>query len=247
MSNVLLTFQRFQDPVLANELLEKLNGFGVTGTVEISKSLLDPVLAGPSGEPEYFVKIASGDFIKAHQHLEAFYRASINELEPDYYLFDFSNEELQEIIKTPEEWGPLDFQLAIKLLKERGIAVPEANSSVLSKENLARIAKKSNGKSLKTISIVFIAYIILSLLAQSITHRYNFPFSTILVTLIGANLAWSRKTLPDGSQVWHFEDKDRADGKAIFYSGLFLLFIAFIYMLMFMAHYSFDPFDVTFW
>jgi hypothetical protein len=60
------------------------------------------------------------DFAVAQRELEKYYRAQIAHAEDDYYLFEFSDAELNEILSKPDEWGDFDYQLAQQLLRERG-------------------------------------------------------------------------------------------------------------------------------
>lgn len=239
-------FQRFSDPALAHALKDKLEGFGINAVVVKDAPLLDEVWVGTSSQQDYYVKIAGADFVKAHTLLEDYYRKEIESIEPGYYLFEFSTAELQDIISNPQEWGPLDYQLAKKLLNEKGIVIPESKSSILAAGNLETLSRHSDGSSLKLIGAVFIGYVTISLVSMIITQRYNFPYSSMLILLAGSHLAWGRKTLPDGSRVFLFNHADKQAGKFIFGAGVFLLLIIFVFLMLYMSGFSFDPFEFSF-
>lgn len=239
-------FQRFSDPALAHALKDKLEGFGINAVVVKDAPLLDEVWVGTSSQQDYYVKIAGADFVKAHTLLEDYYRKEIDSIEPGYYLFEFSTAELQDIISNPQEWGPLDYQLAKKLLNEKGIVIPESKSSILAAEHLEQLSRHSDGSSLKLIGVVFIGYVTLSLISMLLTQRYNFPYSSMLILLVGSHLAWGRKTLPNGNQLPLFKETDRKAGKIIFGTGLFLLVTIFVVMMIYINGFSFDPFDFSF-
>jgi hypothetical protein len=241
-----LIFQRFADPGLANELKDKLDSFGITASVVKDAPLLDEVWFGASSQQDYYVKIAAGDFVKAHSLLEDYYKKEIESVDASYYLFEFSNTELEDIINNPGEWGPLDYQLAKKLLKERGMAIPESKNSILSAENIEQLSKYADGRSLIRIALVFIGYVLISLIAMNITYRYNFPYSSMLILLAGSHLAWGRRTLPDGSQKYLFNEADQKTGKLIFRAGVFLVLVIFIMIMLFINGFSFDPFEFSF-
>ena len=241
-----LIFQRFSDPALADELKDKLEGYGITATVVKDAPLLDEVWIGSSSQQDYYVKIAGNDFVKAHTMLEDYYSKEMESVDPSYYLFEFSDTELQDIISNPQEWGPLDYQLAKKLLTEKGIAIPESKSSILAAGNMEKSAQHADGSSLKLIGAVFIGYVTISLVSMIITQRYNFPYSSMLILLAGSHLAWGRKTLPDGSRVFLFNHADKQAGKFIFGAGVFLLLIIFVFLMLYMSGFSFDPFEFSF-
>ena len=77
--------------------------------------------------------MAAADFPRAHLALKAYYQAQLSTMDPDYYLFSFTDTELLEIVTHPDEWGHLDYALAKKLLADRGKPLsPAACSGFLS-------------------------------------------------------------------------------------------------------------------
>ncbi len=54
-------------------------------------------------------------FTRAHAVLEAFYEKQLQEVDPDYYLFAFTDAELLDILSKPDEWGHFDYS-GVKLL-----------------------------------------------------------------------------------------------------------------------------------
>lgn len=246
MQSPFLPFQRFSDPGLADALAEKLEAYGIPVRIEKENALLDAVFIGQAAQTEYVVKIAAADFVKAYTCLEEYYSSEVEAADPSYYLFSFSDEELEEIITHPSEWGPFDYQLAKKILKDRGMTIPESRNSILSQENIQQLARQSSGSGLILIAVLFIAYIILSLVMMNITYRYNFPYSIFLVLMAGSHLAWSKRTLPDGSQVPVFPADDRRAGKAVFAAGILLLLVTVFLLLREQLGFSFDPFEFSF-
>ena len=64
------------------------------------------------------VKVRQEDFEKANEFV--LQEEDISGLDVNYYLNDFTNEELIEILIKPHEWSAFDRTLAPKLLLERG-------------------------------------------------------------------------------------------------------------------------------
>ena len=46
--------------------------------------------------------------------------AIVNDVDQDYFLFEFSNEELYDVLLKQDEWGPFNYSLSKKILTERG-------------------------------------------------------------------------------------------------------------------------------
>lgn len=57
------------------------------------------------------INIMPQDIPAADKILETWYRPIVDNIEPDYYLFNFTIAELKEIIAKPYEWGLMDYQL----------------------------------------------------------------------------------------------------------------------------------------
>ncbi len=239
MKDELLTFQRFSDPGLAAKLAEKLAETGINAIIVNEGPALDTFIIGTSSMPDYSLKILSSDFVKAQHYLEDYYSKEVGEVDADYYLFSFTEEELLDIMNNPSEWGPFDFQLAKKILKDKGITFKEAEVGVLSSANITRQAKKENGRGLIIIAYIFTIFVALAILLMFINKQYNFPYSIFLAMLASSQLAWGKKTLPNGEQVWVFNEKERITGKNLFFTCLVLLAVTVLMILLFTVDFAF--------
>lgn len=246
MNNPFLTFQTFSDPSLADEMAEKLTNCDIEVKIEKSAQLLDSVFIGVSSSPDLCIKILSSDFVRAHQCLEDYYKKEVDTADPAYYLFSFTDEELLEIINRPDEWGPYDYQLAKKIMQEKGKEIGPLTTSRFSLQRLEELSKPASGSGLITVSSIFIVYILISSLFMYINQSFNFPYSIFLVLLAGSHLAYGKRTLPDGRQVLLFDEKDRKSGKVISIIGTVLLVWTFFMIVLVTSEYSFDIFDFSF-
>jgi len=155
------------------------------------------------------INIQPGDFDKANQILEQYYLSEIDKADATYYLFDFTNEELMEIVEKPYEWGEFDLHLARKILKDKGVVI---NESSIETKKAAAIADLSK------IIPVSIWRIICGYLFAFIFP----PYSMISGYLIIHN----RNILPDGKKVYLHSEADRNHGKLIVtLSGMMAAFI----------------------
>jgi len=62
----------------------------------------------------------------------------------DYFIFEFSNDELRDVLINAHEWSPLDLALANKLLKERGEPFDKEELEKIRKEKIAESALARN-------------------------------------------------------------------------------------------------------
>lgn len=120
MNESFLTFKKFKDPELAKVISDQLKQNNIEFLLEDNPKFFDPTFANNAFDPYIFIKIKPEDFTKATEALEEYYEMSLNHVESDYYLFEFTDDELFEIISKPDEWGPFDYQLSKKILSDRG-------------------------------------------------------------------------------------------------------------------------------
>ena len=64
---------------------------------------------------EYLIKINKNDFTKVKNIEIESVKKLIADVDKEYYLFDFSDEDLIEIIRKNDEWSLFDFQLSIDI------------------------------------------------------------------------------------------------------------------------------------
>ena len=202
MADQFLTFKRFHEEETAKDLIQKLKELNIEFEVEDNERFFDPSFAQNGANRDISIKLKPADFQVAQKELENYYRFLTDQVDKNYYLFEFSDEELQEIIEKPDEWGDFDYQLAQKILKDRG--------SKISPEQIAVLQKKRNDE--------------LALPEPYHTGWIYFGyFSAIAGGLFGIIVGWhlyySKKTLPDGRRVNSYREWERKHGKRILVLG----------------------------
>jgi hypothetical protein len=125
MAASLVTFEKFNDPGLASAIAGKLRKQGIDCVVEKVKPLLEPGFFRNTVEQTIHLKVRDLDLERAHKALEEHYRHQLQDVDPGYYLFGFSDIELLDIIAKPDEWGHFDYVLARQVLAERGLEIPD--------------------------------------------------------------------------------------------------------------------------
>jgi hypothetical protein len=223
MSEKLVTFREFSDPDVAGEFAAQLSAEGLVFSVENPPGLLDNIFIGTSSAPSIIIKLNPDDFPKAHKVLEDYYKKVVNLVDSDYYLFSFKDEELYELLSKPDEWGPFDYQLAQKILRERGKNIDNNALMRLSVERKTKLTEPvSAGISFYIIGYLFIVYGIYSFFypyadINLIPYLFLTPFFSIV---IGYFIFKSKKILPDGERVFSYMKKDRTRGMIMMYIGL---------------------------
>lgn len=137
---------------------------------------------------------------KATLAYEEYFAKQLDNVPEDYYLLTFTNDELLEIVAKPDEWGAFDYQLAQKLLKERGVDITKEKTDRLKADRYKELAKPE-GEPAKNI----VGYYIISILF--------FPVGLI----IGWVWGYSKKQLPDGYKVYTYNNSVRNHGRTIFF------------------------------
>jgi hypothetical protein len=198
MSDAFLTFQKFNDPALAATVAEQLKTAGIPYQLAKDAPAFDITFAGNDFEPTTHLKLSPADFPRAHAALETYYQKQLPAMDSDYYLFSFSDAELLEIIERPDEWGPLDYVLAKKLLAERGHPVTPAGAEEFRQQRMIELAKPESAHPTQIISGYFLAVLF-----------------GVFGLMLGYAIAYTKKTLPDGQSAYIYSPSERRHGKAI--------------------------------
>lgn len=102
----------------AEKIGEHLALDGIAYEIESPPQLLDRNFIGEQPMPEHYIKIRPADFTRANIIVDDLYSNLAATIEEDYYLFTFSAEQLQDVIRNRNEWGDLNYHLAV-LLSDR--------------------------------------------------------------------------------------------------------------------------------
>jgi hypothetical protein len=206
------TFRVFKDVYAAEELATWLNDRGVPAAVVDTSAPFDPSFANSILSKEWVVRIPPDDFSKAGELLQHFYALRLSAISKDYYLFSFSNEELDNILARPDEWGDLDYVLAQHILASRGLTVSEDQLRAFREKRYLELSKPEEQDA-----------------PDFILWGYGLSIVGGLIgSLIGWHLMSSHKILPDGKKVPRFAADTRRHGRRIFWLGLIVTIVFFI-------------------
>ncbi|MCB9361329.1 MAG: hypothetical protein H6588_08510 [Flavobacteriales bacterium] len=205
---VYVNFHKFSSIEEATELSETLKQESISSVVENASPPVDITFSGNVLQNEFIVKIMSSDFEKANLVLEEYAKNNIENISKEHYLYEFSNEELLEILEKPDEWCKEDYFLAQKILKDKGQEVAGVKLEELKKKRIDDLRKPEKAEEGWIIAGYFMAL-----------------FGGVLGVFIGWFHWTFKKTDPLGLRVYVYDEKTRKKGKNLFLFGITLQII----------------------
>lgn len=215
-----ITYQKFDDPALADALAETLRENKIEYLIEEESSGFDPSLSMSRATVDYAVKVRSKDFERINTLLLEQEEKNAEEIDKDYYLFTFTDDELMEVVTKADEWSKFDVVLARKILAERGKNISDEEIAQIEEKRIEELKKPEESQS---------SWIIVGYLAAFL--------GGVLGIFIGWHLANGKKTLPDGERVYFYSERDRNHGKNIFYLSVIFFFAAIVIRFWAEFHY----------
>lgn len=240
MSENFTTYKKFPTQEQARQLTALLEQHAVPYQLEDHSNLVPQAYLGTQPGDKIEVKIRAGDFAYVNSLLHAEAESELQNVDPGHYLFGFSDDELREIIMKQDEWSQFDFLLARKILRDRGIIIPDEKIEDAKQKRMQELSQPepSPMKWLITGYIISISSILINFyLSAKIPGLFGniLVFGVIIIgPAIGYHIATSKRILPDGSKKYMFSAKDRLHGWAIFLIGL-IMAIAFLVMVYLFA------------
>ena len=215
MTTNFVTFQRFNDRAAALALAETFRENGIECGLEDVSENFDVSFANNEINKDFRIKLKPADFERADTLLLHLAEKDLENIDPGYYIFDFSNEELKEIVKKQDEWSSLDFLLAKKILKERGVEINVDQIRTLKEKRLEALAEPEESPKV----LIVVGYILAVV-------------GGLIAIIIGAYLRTHKRTLPSGERVFGYAASDRAHGERILIIGILALILSFAYQFL---------------
>jgi len=215
MKEEFLIFQKLNSESQAAEFGSLLSENKVEFLIENISINFDPILSNNEFGKEYCIRIKKNDFEKANDILREKAKTEINEVQDDYYLLSYSNEELIDVIEKSDEWNKLDVELAHKLLKERGNEITTEQINEFRKQRVLELSKPEDGQNV----YIIIGYVFALL-------------GGLLGIFIGWHLLTFKKTLPNGNLIYAYSENDRKQGNRIVILGGVFIAIWVLYRIL---------------
>jgi hypothetical protein len=222
------TFKRFIHKEEAEDLVLFFQEKGIVCRLKDNTTHFDASFSNNPMLNDFHVEVASKDFLRADELLQAEMEKSIHEIESDYYLFSFSDDELLEIVRKRDEWSSFDFVLSKHILKQRGVDLDQAviQENFENRVEELRLEEKAPqwmliGGYLAAFSVIFLVFL----------PEFAIPFALLL----GVTMRFRYKTLPTGEKVKFYDASSRKHGAVII-----VLAILFSIIALFVAQTVFD-------
>ncbi len=208
MPDRFLTFRRFDDPFEARDFILFLERENIPYQVEDASPAFDVSFAHNVFEKQVHVKLQASDFEFTEQLLMEEHAVDGLDIPDDYYLVSFSNKELSDILIKPDEWSAIDYNIAVHILRERGVVIERPFLQVLRNQRNQSLAEPERSD-----ARLIVAGYILALLGG------------LLGIFIGWHLLTFKKTLPNGSRSYAYILSNRKKGRTILILSLISLLI----------------------
>lgn len=218
MQESFLTYRKYYDLQVIRSIAGLLAENGIPYEIEDNSPTFNPNFAFDALAQEYRIKLRAEDFERADEVLKDTAKDRLEELPENYYLYDFKEEELMDILVKPDEWGKLDYMLAQKILNERGIEVNDKFLALLRRQRIQELSKPEHISN----TWIIAAYIFAVL-------------GGLIGILMGTGIALHQKTLPNGDRVYAYSPESRRHGWNIIFIGLLFLVLSLVIRLWMIA------------
>ena len=195
----LLTYATYHSPEETKNLTAILEGAGIPYEVEYNRDILDKVYIGDNLDPMIAVKISPSEFERVNDLCKAEAKNNIHEINPDYYLFQFENDELINVVKNKNEWNAFDQGLAEKILFDRNVTIEHTTVVHTGAADYTPLQVKG-------------IYLALQYLVS-----FVWPYAGILIG-VATNAAY--RTLSNGSRVKMYDEYTRTHGRIMLVIGI---------------------------
>lgn len=186
----------------------------IPSQIEDNSPQLSPIFIGDSLQDNFFIKIREIDFERANEIYSEKVSEEVEHLPEDYFLHDFNDKELIEILDQPENWDEFNIHAALKILRDRGV---DMDPNVVEDIKIDQLLAQSKVEKISDVYIIL--FYCLAVVAG------------FLGMFVGNYLQTSRKTLRDGNVIFRYIEPDRKHGKRIFILGLIQFSIFFCYLI----------------
>ena len=208
------TFMSLTDSVIVDEMIQLLEAHKIAYKLQDTSKDFDVSFAHNEAKNSFLIMLNPNDFDKASLLLEENVKLEMNTINSQHPFFNFTTEELKDVVKNYDEWYPADVKLARQLLEKENIVVED--SEIKGQQNKKMIVAQTPEKS--------------SLL--TLAMGYTFCLMGGLAGIgIAIFLMIGKRTMPDGTKNYIYSKSDRAHGFYMLVAGAFIfLFFTYKYL-----------------
>jgi hypothetical protein len=211
MDNKFLTYMQCNDVALFNEATQVLIDAKIKYESEDSNQFFDPSYANNEATRKIRLLIHPANFKKADDAFEKYYSKIITEIDKEYYLYQFSTDELINVALHTEEWGMMNSLLAKQILADKGITIAKTTIQSVELEKVFEAAEPEQASN----KLLIIGYLFTLL----------FGFTGVI---FGVYLLNAKKTLPDANQLLRYNNNTRLHAWIIIICSIIIFTIALV-------------------
>lgn len=203
-----ITFRTAPTKREAEEMVELLAKNGIKSVITKDSGDLDAAIQGESLSNKFEIHIRETQHEAAEAILIVEAKKDLEKITSDYYLHNFSDEELLKVLVEHNEWSEFDVLCSEKILSNRDVIV---DLEEIEKQRTLRDASfetPENGQ---------VGWIVFGYIASFL--------GGFIGILLGYSLWKSKKRLPNGRKVPAYNQGIRRHGKNIFYIGIVIFLI----------------------
>lgn len=224
------TYQTYASVEQAKEVITLLKKARIPYSLEKPILQIDPLITGSIMLPAAVLRIPGTCFTQVNEMLEAKATAEMETGNDDntYYLYEYSDKELLEVVANIDEWHMNDVILAKVILKNRGISLSENEINTLRAKHLTEIRKPKKGKHV---------WMLITLIACFIA-AYLFTFVILVFSLGWGYYYWQDTTVdPEGKKFKTFDQETRNIGIAMMATSVLGFALGILALRLGMNHY----------
>jgi len=212
MAEEFVLYHKFTDTAVAEDIAAELKEHGIDCHLQNNLHSYLTVVGAASIDFAIGLNLRPQDFPRADAILDYYCLQAVREIDKGYYLFEFTDAELREIINNPYDWGQFDYQLAKHILKEKGEEVSDTHVQQMKQKKISDLSQQEKVNPIKLVAGYILALII--------------PVAAIV---IGITILYNRTVLPNGEKFYIHSKKERMHGKRMITISMVWMVIIFLW------------------
>ncbi len=202
------------EEAIASEIISILKKNNIQFKVEDTRKNFDASFSLSEVNKPILIFLNPMDFEKANKFIDHEMIIDEDKINKNHFLYSFSNEELLNVVKNPNEWHPFDLKLAKKILNKKNISVNEEEILI----NQKKKELENNQPEKSDLMTILLGYVF-SLLGG----LFGIGIAIFLIT--------NKKTLTTGKKIHTYTKSDRDHGyKMLILSIIMLIFYFTVYL-----------------
>lgn len=215
MSSSYRLLKSFHDPALGEPLVELLQENNIPFDLEDTVPSLDVTFTGSIVQHQFRITVPASYFEEANALVEKLAQKHIDETpaDEDHYLYEFSDDELIDVLVKKDEWSKEDILISRKILSDRSRTISDKEIERLWQERLDEFRKPERAHWGWVIFVII--------------------FSPFLGVVMGWYWMTIKKTDPTGYKSYAYDTFTQTLGKVVaficllFYTVLIFLYLSF--------------------